>query len=310
MLPFLNRPRIDDVLHVILVVSNPCLYKRRYKLARECLARLEKTAYVRAYLVELAYGDQTFALTDPENPRHLQLRTEVPLWHKENMINIGVQKLLPANWKAFAWVDADLEFTNALWAKNTLEILYKSNVVQLFEKITYLDAYNKPERTDPGYIYVFRGTNIPNGHCGFAWAIRRDAYQQVGGLFEYSLLGGGDAVMGNAFAFRGQRYIFPGVSPEYRAAIEEYGQRCANIRVNFVPGTILHYFHGTLKNRQYGEREQILVRHQFDPAFVTRDAVGVLIPSPICPPKFLEDIMTRFRTNNDDEQEIPTNGHP
>lgn len=310
MLRFLNQPRADDVLHVILVVSNPCLYKRRYQLARECLARLQGTPYIQVYLVELAYGDQSFALTDPKNPRHLQLRTETPLWHKENMINVGVRRLLPSNWKAFAWVDADLQFANPMWGRHTLERLHAANVVQLFDSITYLDAYNKPERTEPGYIRVLRETGAVGGHCGFAWAIRRDAYEQVGGLFEYSLLGGGDAVMANAFAFRGKRTIFPGNSTEYTTAIQDYGKKCASLRVNFVPGIIYHYFHGTLKNRQYGGREQVLVRHQFDPAFVTKDAAGVLIPAPGCPPKFLEDVMRHFRMRNEDDWETPTNGDP
>jgi hypothetical protein len=37
----------------------------------------------------------------------LQLRTDTPIWHKENMINLGVRRLLSDNYKAFAWIDAD-----------------------------------------------------------------------------------------------------------------------------------------------------------------------------------------------------------
>lgn len=294
----------------MLVVSNPCLYKRRYQLAQECLARLERTPYIRVYLVELAYKDQEFALTDPKNSRHLQLRTDVPLWHKENMINVGVQKLLPSNWKALAWVDADLEFLNPQWGRHTLEKLRTYSVVQLFDKITYLDAHRQPERSDPGYVSTFHRTSAPGGHCGFAWAIRRDAYDRVGGLFEHSLLGGGDAVMANAFVFQGKRFIFGGISPGYKRSIEEYERRCAGIRTGYVSGTILHYFHGTLKNRRYGGREQVLVRHQFDSSFVTKNTDGILIPSATCPPKFLEDIMYHFRLRNEDDWETPTNGDP
>lgn len=39
------------------------------------------------------------------------------------MINLGVRYLLPEKWKAFAWIDADIEFENSTWAVDTLKIL-------------------------------------------------------------------------------------------------------------------------------------------------------------------------------------------
>ena len=99
----LNNYPIDTHLHVIAVVSNPCQFARRYILAREFAKRMEKEMKCILYFVELAYGDQDFQVTEKGNPRHLQLRTSTaPLWHKENMINIGVKKLLPKGWRAFS----------------------------------------------------------------------------------------------------------------------------------------------------------------------------------------------------------------
>jgi hypothetical protein len=55
------------------------------------------------------------------------------------MINLGVQ-LLPENYKAFAWIDADVEFENADWAMDTLKILNGSkDVVQLFSHCVDMD---------------------------------------------------------------------------------------------------------------------------------------------------------------------------
>jgi len=58
------------------------------------------------------------------------------LWHKENMINLGVQKLLPPTWKAFAWIDADIEFDSPSWAIDTLKVLNGScdNAILFREK--------------------------------------------------------------------------------------------------------------------------------------------------------------------------------
>lgn len=43
---------------------------------------------VKLYIV---YNNQSFKITEKNNKNHLQLRTDTPLWHKENMINIGNQ---------------------------------------------------------------------------------------------------------------------------------------------------------------------------------------------------------------------------
>ena len=105
-----NNEPIEAMLHVIIVVSNPCLYKRRYDLLRQFVSRMDHEPNVLLYIVELAYGQQPFACTTDGEPRHLQLRAETPIWHKENLINLGVRTLLPSDYRAFAWIDADVEF--------------------------------------------------------------------------------------------------------------------------------------------------------------------------------------------------------
>ena len=117
-----NLP-IEENLHVIAVFSNPCEWKQRYQLTKEFIERMQYEKNVILYVVELAYGSQQHVVTDHENPRHLQLRCQIPLWHKENMINIGVKKLLPPDWKAFSWIDSDIEFEDANWAGNALRVL-------------------------------------------------------------------------------------------------------------------------------------------------------------------------------------------
>ena len=130
-----NNEPIEEKLNVIIVISNPCQFARRYILARELIKRFdEEEENVELYVVELAYNKQLFHVTEANNKKHLQLRTNTaPIWHKENMINLGVKYLLPKSWKAFAWIDADIEFESASWALDTLKVLngYK-DIVQLF----------------------------------------------------------------------------------------------------------------------------------------------------------------------------------
>jgi hypothetical protein len=98
----LNNDPIDKKLHVIAVVSNPCLYTRRYILMNEFIKRMEmEESHVTLYVVELAYKDQKFVITNAKNKNHLQIRAEIPLWHKENMVNMAVKKLLPKNCEVY-----------------------------------------------------------------------------------------------------------------------------------------------------------------------------------------------------------------
>ena len=89
-----NNNPIEEKLNVIIVISNPCLYAKRYILLKEFVKRIEEEEeHVNLFIVELIYGDQKFIISNKNNKHHLQLKTEVPLWHKENMINLGVKYL-------------------------------------------------------------------------------------------------------------------------------------------------------------------------------------------------------------------------
>ena len=106
-----HRKAISDfpgVLDVVAVVSNPCRYRSRYDLYR-AFERHMHASGVRLTTVELAFGERPWEVTEPDNPRHVRLRTAYELWHKENLINLGVQHL-PRDWKYVAWIDADVSF--------------------------------------------------------------------------------------------------------------------------------------------------------------------------------------------------------
>ena len=306
----LNNEPLDTTLHVIIVVSNPCLYKRRYELAHQFIRRMHKTPHTQMYIVELAYGNEDFYITDANNPHHLQLRTKTaPLWHKENMINIGIRKLLPPNWKAIAWIDADIEFDSTTWALDTLKILngYK-DIVQLFNLAIDMDKSGYTQRifTGFGYNYECGKKYVLGGpdywHPGFAWAITRRAYNKIGGLYEESILGSGDHNMALALVGNAGISVNSAVHPDYMQSILAIQKRMQNLRLGYVPAVIKHYYHGSKQNRKYKERWQILVNHQYSPVnHITRNSDGLLIPTEECPREMLKDIMTYFTERNEDE---------
>jgi hypothetical protein len=307
----INNELIEDKLNVIIVISNPCLYARRYILAREFIKRMENEENVILYIVELIYNNQKYIITEKNNKNHLQLKGEIPIWHKENMINLGVQYLLPKTWKAFAWIDADIEFESTSWATDTLKILNGSyDIIQLWSHAVDMDKNLNGMNVfnSAGYQYIHNKNNYNNSkginywHPGYAWAITRKAYEKMDGLFEVSILGSGDNIMMLSLINNGLKALNEKSSDGYKQMVIEYQKKVSNFRFGYVPGVIRHYFHGSKKNRKYMERWQILIDHNFDPIeHLIKDKIGLLIPSNKCPPKLLDDIYTYFSERNEDE---------
>ena len=305
----LNNDPIEDKLHVVLTISNPCLYARRYILIKEMMNRLElEETDIIVYVVELAYKKQRFIITDSKNPRHLQIRTETPIWHKENMINLGIQKLLPKNWKAVAWIDSDLEFENTSWAKDTLKVLNGTkDIVQIFSHCVDM---NKDEEAMSvfvsfGYQYVkglpYRREIKNFWHPGYAWACTRKAYEKMGGLYEDAILGSADNVMALSLIHQGLRGINEKSTDDYKESVLRYQNGVKSLRLGYVPGVIRHYFHGSKESRKYGDRWKILLNHNFSPReHLTHDENGILIPSPECPSEMLDEILNYFKERNED----------
>lgn len=250
----LNNDPIDNVLHVVAVISNPALFATRYILAKQFLYRLQQDSHVKVYTVELVYGDQKFYITDPKNPRHLQLRTEIPLWHKENMINMGIKKLLPSDWKAVAWIDMDVEFENTEWALNTLKILngYK-DIVQIFSHCIDMDKDESAMQifSSFGFQYEKKQPYCKNTlnfwHPGYAWAITRKAFERIGGLYEYAILGAGDNIMSLSLLGRGLDGLNDLSTDDYKNSISTYQANMRMLRIGYVPGVIRHHYHGKKK---------------------------------------------------------------
>jgi len=305
----MNNEPLSDKLHVIAVISNPCQFARRYILAREFIMRTELETNIILYVVELAYGNQEFYVTEKHNKRHLQLRAQVPLWHKENMINIGVRKLLPKTWKAFAWIDADVEFENPSWALDTLKVLNGCrDVVQLFSHAVDMDKYHNAMGIFPsfGFQYskknAYGGTGINMWHPGFAWAMTRKAYDKLGGLYDMSILGAGDHNMCFSYIGKGEKSLNIDTTEDYKQSVIEFESKAKQLRLGYVPGVIRHYFHGAKKNRKYQERWRILVDNNYSPSLhITTNKDGLLIPTKDCPKPMLDSILDYFKERNEDE---------
>jgi hypothetical protein len=116
-------------------------------------------------------------------------------------------------------------------------------------------------------------------HPGYAWAINRSAYDKIGGLYAESILGSGDNLMAYSFIGRWEDSIDSNVTEGYKRSVQIYQDRCErHIRrdIGYLPGSIIHEWHGKKKTRYYDSRWKILVRNKFDPYMdLKRDYQGL-----------------------------------
>ena len=304
-----NNDLIEQKLNVILVISNPCLYAKRYILLKEFVKRFEEEEPdVNLFIVEMTYRNQKFIITSKDNKNHLQLKTDVPIWHKENMINLGVKYLLPKNYKAFAWIDADIEFDSSSWVKDTLKILNGcKDVVQIFSHCLDMDNEKNNLNMFNSFGYSFNKNKkyttkgIDYWHPGFAWAITRKAYEKLGGLYDKGVLGSGDSIMALSLIKKSKSMNNNNYHDDYNNSMLEYQKNASNLRLGYTPGVIRHYYHGSKQNRQYTERWKILMNHKFSPiTHLKYDDKGILIPTEEFSEEFKEDIMNYFRERKED----------
>jgi glycosyltransferase involved in cell wall biosynthesis len=205
--------------------------------------------------------------------KHVKNKSDSPVWMKEKLINVGI-KNLPGVWKYVAWIDADITFLNPNWVQDTIDALQTNDVVQMFRTAVNLGPNNEAIKIDKGFGYMHADSGTPYvktdkygyWHPGYAWACTRKAFRTMGSsLLDWAILGSGDRHM--AMAWIGHVLdSCPGtIHLNYKIMLMEYQYNCRNFKLSYVPGTILHHWHGRFEDRKYKERWDVLVRHAFDP---------------------------------------------
>ena len=301
--------RHDDParLHVITVYANPIRYHSRPRL-HEANQAHQAAAGVTRWVVEATFGDRPARVADPGNPHHIVLRCDSEVWLKEAMINAAAARI-PADAKYLMWMDGDIEFLRPDWASETIEALQHYRVVQPFSHAVDLGPDNEVIENHHGFAFEYeRGTRPDQRyarfmHPGFAWAFRRKAWDDVGGMIDKAICGAGDHHMATALIGLGELSVHGGAHPNYLKMVTDW-QRLAETRIQrdigHVPGTILHHFHGWKADRRYQSRWSIVVDNQYDPETdLVRDSQGMLHLNPRRT-RLRDDLRRYFRQRMED----------
>ena len=303
---------LPDKLYVVTMLENPLRWRTRYKNYWQ-FAREVECAGAELHTAEIAFRDRPFEVTEAGNPKHLQLRCDDELWHKENALNLLIQRL-PADAKYVAWIDSDVSFARGDWVQETIHLLQHYDFIQMWSVAVDLNSNDEPlspfthkgfmaqyieslsepydlqtPKKKPSRLYAGSGYEYEYGdndhsqaaywHPGFAWAARIDALEKVGMLIDWAILGSGDWHM--AWGLIGQ--ILPrmtkGLSQTYKNWCVEWERRAEREikrNVGYMPGMLLHHFHGQKKKRRYNDRWKFLIDSGYDPALdIKRDRNGL-----------------------------------
>ena len=286
-----------EILHVVTCVANPLRWASREALARAAIASWLGSREVYVTLVEAAYGSRGFAMADLHGERvtHIGVRATTLAWNKECLLNIGLGRL-PQTAEKVVFLDADVTFRRAHWARETLAALDVYPVMQPWDTAYDLGPHDEHIQTHKSFaslwhagqpvtptgpkFWKFSGGPYEYAHSGYAWGWQRRVLDRIGGLFELGGMGSGDhhmalGMVGKALA------SLPGlVSAAYRDAVLIWSERAAaeiNGKLGVSHGTLEHPFHGRKADRGYETRWGMFIDHGFDPhRDLKRNTHGVL----------------------------------
>lgn len=297
----------DSLLYVVTVISNPAQYEKRYQLFTEFCDRMLQNSQVYLYTVELQQRARPFMTN-----ANLKLRTKDELWHKENLINIAVQNL-PDTWEYVCWVDADLHFQNDNWVQETIDALQTYEIVQPWCHCIDMGPKFETLQVHTGFFYQYCNGEQwkPSGygkywHPGYAMAYKKSAFNSIGGLIDFAILGSADFHMAMSLIGDVDKSLNHALHPNYKKLCKIWEERCEkhiNRNVGYVHGTIMHYWHADKKNRRYIDRWKILVNNNYDPLRdIKRDHNGVFQLETL-KYKLRDDIRRYFRQRNEDSND-------
>ncbi len=267
-----------DDLCLVTTYFNPAGYeskKRNYADFAEMMA----SSGLHLVTIECAFGDEEFEL--PDSSDMIRVRADDVMWQKERLFNIVVAQL-PERCRKVVCIDFDIYFEEADWAVETSRMLDDFAMVQPFSEGILLPqgatSYEGEGRILQGFAATYasepnsvsEGTYLTHGHAGWAWGIRRELLDRHG-LYDACIVGGGDhwlahGACGN-WASACVDWSLGRDTPHHHHFVrwaEEF-YRDAQGRIGYVPGTVLHRWHGRWRDRDYTNRHAMLKEFAFDP---------------------------------------------
>jgi hypothetical protein len=250
--------------------------------------------------------------------RYVGLRTRDEIWLKENAINKGVERL-PHDWQQVCWLDSDVHFLRPNWVGEAIHKLQHYAFLQMFSHardlgpnyemlsedyphangLGFIEAWNRgivsttatgdasagdlTRTLTPAHDVMDCSYGAAGQHRiwpGLAWACTRKAWDDVGGLLDVAIWGGGDWHASHALIEKTEGMMRNDLHRNYQKLVMQWYHRCrTHIRRNVgaMSGSITHHWHGKKAGRGYNTKHGLLAKIGFDPLrHLKRDSQGLL----------------------------------
>ena len=275
----------ESELWAITSFFNPIGYRRRlenYKHFRRHLT-------VPLLTVELSFSGD-FELSDSDADILVQIRGGDVLDQKERLLNLALSRL-PASCKYVAWLDCDLLFLNDEWPQLAIAALERSPIAQLFSIIHYLpkpalaaiDAKGGERFFRRGLAALVAGGSpfatvynedsftrrLGSASPGHAWAARRSLLDRHR-LYDACTVGGADSAINcasyGAFEIVIRNHKMNLLQKAHYLRWAEPFFASVHSNVSYVPGEVLHLWHGEIADRHTEDNYTAIKPFAFDPA--------------------------------------------
>lgn len=314
------KDAVHEPLYAIVPYFNPWRWRSREKCLLRSIKHFSDSGAVVILVeiafgrCEFAFGDLGLHDTPADcnihgegkfKHKHIRLRTSDELWLKENAINLAVAQL-PYDWQQICWLDSDVHFLRPNWVGEAIHKLQHYSFLQMFSHARDLGPdfqmlpEDYPHANGDGFVTAFHNGRLPLAKSapiyyhsvdqktvatprvfpGLAWACTREAFDQVGGLIDFAIWGGGDWHMAHALVeSQPNEMMRKDLHPIYRAWVNAWRDRCVkHIRrnVGVMAGSIVHHWHGPKPMRGYNTKHALLAEIGFDPSkHLKRDFQGL-----------------------------------
>ena len=286
-------------LAVVCCYFNPCGFRSRATNYLRFAQALERSG-VKLLTVELAIGEAQHELPEVYGEIH-RVRANAVLWHKERLLNIGIDRLLAEGYQQIAWLDADIEFVATEdWAWFVAAALKDAPLCQVFSNLV-ADTGLRPVPAMSALKYFElsgealdqatrapsrrRPLGLPMGMPGYGWAARADLLRDCK-LYDRAIVGGGDklifaaTVLGEERARQVEQFV---ESPFENCALCGHSTSVSESLVEDLAGWSRQWyegvggsasvadlalkvmFHGSWSKRSYWLRQELLAKYSFDP---------------------------------------------
>jgi len=249
----------------------------------EIFKRGIEAAGVRLAVVEIVAEGMDWTLREEHDAdKVLRLKTSSVLWHKERSLNLMAEKL-PATCKYIAWFDIDCSLEDNAWPQEAIEKLEVENyaAVQLCSNIEFEAKDGSIGESRLTYVRNVRrlgrdtmqaGGRV-EGSPGFCWIMKQKDFQNIGGLYDKAIIGGGDLLVADALCFNKTARLMLSNGDTANPYYQDYKRWKTNTiqklqhkkPATYLSGNSRHLYHDEKQYRMYNVRHYLLLAEKYSP---------------------------------------------